>query len=78
MKEQIYELKPDINLTAFLRTVDSCEGEVLLENKGGDRLNLKSQLSKYLVLSAATDPFYLKSSRILCSSRDRSLLSEYI
>lgn len=75
---ETYQLKPGISVASFLRTVDSCRGEVLLESNAGDRLNLKSQLSKILLLAAASDAKYLKGSRIWCSSEDALLLSDYL
>lgn len=39
----------DIN--KFFTVVDSCEGRVEIVSKEGDRLNLKSQLTKYVSLA---------------------------
>lgn len=78
MKPRRFTLKPGIQIASFLRAVDTCEGEVILESKAGDVLDLKSQLSKYLLLAAASDPEYLSSCRILCRERDAGLLTEFI
>ena len=39
------------NLDDFFRVVDSCEGKVELVTNEGDRLNIKSQLSKYVSIA---------------------------
>jgi hypothetical protein len=39
------------NIDRFFEAVDSCEGKVELVTGEGDRLNLKSQLSKYVALA---------------------------
>ncbi len=73
-----YNLKPHINITDFLHTVDLCEEEVLFESREGDRLNLQSQLSKYLFLTVGLDLQYLKSCWISCTATDAVRLSDYI
>ncbi len=78
MKKHVYQLNPDIHIASFLRAVDSCEGEVTLESRAGDVLDLKSQLSKYLLLASASDPEYLRSCRILCCTGDARLLEEFL
>ena len=35
----------------FLETVDRCEGDVWLESAEGDKLSLKSSLSRYIVIA---------------------------
>lgn len=73
-----YDLKAGINIAAFLRTADLCEGSVLFEGADGDRLDLKSQLCKYLFLASEIDPEYLASGKIRCDSKDAQRLAEYI
>lgn len=41
-----------IDVNDFLRTVDSCEGEVWLESISGDKYVLKSVFSRYIAMSA--------------------------
>lgn len=36
---------------AFLRTVQDCKGDVILKSRFGDVYNLKSTLTKYLMIS---------------------------
>ncbi len=73
-----YSLKPNCNMVAFLRCVDSCRGEVTFESRQGDILNLKSQLSKYLFLTVAPDQSYLSGSHIACSPEDSARLLEFL
>ena len=42
----------DIDVPAFLKVLDSCEGEVYLMTRDGDRLNLKSKLCQLVGLTA--------------------------
>lgn len=39
------------NIDAFFKAIDECKGKVELVTSEGDRLNLKSQLSKYVSLA---------------------------
>lgn len=39
------------NLDAFFKTINECKGKVEIVTSEGDRLNLKSQLSKYVSLA---------------------------
>ena len=49
----------NIDVTAFLAVLDTCEGNVYLVTKEGDRLNLKSELTKYVALTS-----FFKDSKI--------------
>lgn len=73
-----FDLKPDINMIDFLHTVDLCEGDVQFESFEGDILNLKSQFSKYLFLTAAPDMKYLSNCKISCTKEDAIIISKYI
>lgn len=46
------KLKKNINYSEFFRTVQTCEGEVILETPEGDQLNLKSTLSQFVFTAA--------------------------
>lgn len=74
----IYQLKPGILMPAFLHAVDSCPDEVIFETPEGDKLNLKSQLSKYLFLTVALDARYLETSVIRCTAEAAEHLSEFL
>lgn len=41
-----------IEVNDFLRTVESCKGEVWLESPDGDKFVLKSVFSRYIAMSA--------------------------
>ncbi len=47
------KLRENAAVSEFLRTVQTCVGEVWFITDEGDQLNLKSVLSEYLFLSAA-------------------------
>ena len=47
------------NVEGFLKTVSECEGTVEVVTKEGDRLNLKSELTKYVALTS-----FFKDSKI--------------
>ncbi len=73
-----YELKPGFDRVAFLRSVDRCAGEVVYEGENGERLDLKSQLSKYLLLAAASGEVCRTGGRIRCEAGDGTILSEFL
>ena len=54
------KLRNIINIEAFLETVDRCEGDVYLTTPQGDRLNLKSQLTKMLAMTSVFDSAEIK------------------
>ena len=47
------------NVEGFLKTVSECKGTVESVTKEGDRLNLKSELTKYVALTS-----FFKDSKI--------------
>lgn len=73
-----FDLKRGFPVVRFLRTVDQCAGEVLFESQGGDRLNLKSQLSKYLFLTFHPDDDALITGRVECSAEAAHQLAEFL
>lgn len=75
------KLKKDVGLPAFLLCVDMCMGEVNYTTPEGDRLNLKSQLSKYIFLAAANakSAAPLLSGEVECSEPcDLEVLRPYL
>ena len=54
------KLKNIKNLEEFFETVDKCNGDVYLTTKEGDRLNLKSQLTKMLAMTSIFDSAEIK------------------
>lgn len=75
------KLKTGVDLPAFLLQADRCIGDVVYMTPEGDRLNLKSQLSKYVFLAAANaeSAASLLSGNIMCSrSEDLEILQPYL
>ena len=60
-------LKSDIDVIEFLNTVSDCPGDVWFYTAAGDEINLKSELSKYVFLTAVTQPEVLKTSEVKVS-----------
>lgn len=73
-------LKKDVSTVNFINRVEQCTGEVIYETAEGDRLNLKSQLSKYLFLVAVNseDSAGLREGVIRCEPEDAAILQEYL
>lgn len=75
------KLKTGADLPAFLLRTDQCPGEVFYVTPEGDRLNLKSQLSRYIFLAAANaeSAASLLSGNITCSEpEDLKILQPYL
>ncbi len=73
-----YALKSNIQPADFSLAINHCCGDVILETKDGDVLNLKSEFCKYIFLAVASNPEDLALSRISCSSQDTALLADFI
>lgn len=59
------------NPARFLEIVQQCKGTVELISKQGDRLNLKSELTKYLALSKLfTDNTLINEMELIASDPD--------
>ena len=75
------KLKPNISLAEFLQAANRCSGEVYYKTTGGDVLNLKSQLSKYLFLAAlsADTTLPIADGEVVCDiALDYDVLSPYL
>ena len=57
-------LKSDIDVIDFLNTASDCRGDVWLYTAAGDEINLKSELSKYVFLTAAAQPGVLETANV--------------
>ncbi len=68
------------NPEKFLDLVKQCKGSVELVSKEGDRLNLKSELTKYLALSKLfTDSTFIEEMELIASDpQDVMLLMDYM
>lgn len=72
-------LKSNIDLVAFLMAVKNCRDDVLFTTDEGDILNLKSELSRYLFVSAVLHPELLDKGNIHCSNAaDIGLIQDYL
>ena len=59
------------NHARFLEIIQQCKGTVELISKQGDRLNLKSELTKYLALSKLfTDNTLINEMELIASDPD--------
>ena len=54
------------DFAAFLEAVQQCRGEVLFCTREGDKLNLKSTLSRYLFAALAGNEELLRPGQIVC------------
>lgn len=74
-------LKSDIKVIDFLKSVNECKQDVWFRTNAGDCINLKSELSKYLFLTAVSTPgktFY-DLGEISCEDpSDYSTLADYL
>ena len=58
--EYVFPFKNTINLKTFLEDVTKCEQEVLFESTEGDKLALKSSLSRFILYSVCNQPELLE------------------
>jgi len=67
------------DIDKFFETVDQCVGAVELLTPEGDRLNLKSQLCKYLALAKIFSDGKIKEIEIICHEpKDIDKLIQYM
>ena len=72
-------LNKNINYRLFLQTVQDCKGNVSYVTTEGDQLNLKSELCKYLFISATSATGLLEHGQVICSDKnDYIILSEFL
>lgn len=64
----------------FLAVIKKCKGSVELVSKQGDRLNLKSELTKYLAISKLfNDNTFINEMELIASDpEDVKLLMDYM
>ena len=74
-------LKRPIDTIAFINDVRNCSGDVFLQTKEGDRLNLKSSLCQYIFAFASVsdnkDDFLINAELTCSLQKDYCLLSDY-
>ena len=68
------------NPQKFLDVVKQCKGEVELVSKQGDRLNLKSELTRYIAIAQLfTDNTFINEMELIASEpEDVMLLMDYM
>lgn len=68
----------DIDVADFIKTVDSCEGNVFLETDEGDCLNLKSKLCQFAGLTSLIQGGIIAQATIRCElPQDESKLFRF-
>ena len=72
------KLKQGIDLSAFLKTVQQCAGEVIFETDEGDRLDLKSTLSQFVFTAAMAARLSSTTGHICCETQDLPLLENFL
>ena len=56
----------DVDVPAFLKVLDECEGNVFLVSREGDHLNLKSKLSQLVGLTKLIEGGKIAEAFIVC------------
>lgn len=75
----MHQLKPGIDLNAFFKQVQKCHGDVHFATPDGDNLNLKSQLSHYVIMIVANNNDFLLHGNICCSDiTDYDIIKDYV
>ena len=72
------QLKPEIDLPAFLKAIQKCAGDVFFETAQGDRLDLKSILSQFVFTAAVAARLSEAPGQICCDGQDLPLLRDFL
>ncbi len=68
----------DIDAADFIRTLDSCKGDVFLETNEGDVLNLKSKLCQIMGIANILKGAVISEATIRCANpEDEALLFRF-
>ena len=59
----------DINVSEFLAVLDTCEGNVFLVTRDGDKLNLRSKLSQLIGLTQLIEGGKIIEASIVCDNK---------
>ena len=74
-----YKLKTGLECAQFMRAVDRCRGKVLLKTARGDTLDLKSDLSRFVFVSAFVNTnLMLNATLELTEPQDYAALAECV
>ena len=60
----------NINVSEFLAVLDTCEGNVYLVTRDGDRLNLRSKLSQLVGLTQLIEGGKIVNASIICDNKN--------
>lgn len=60
----------DINVSEFLAVLDTCEGNVFLVTRDGDKLNLRSKLSQLVGLTQLIEGGRIAEASIVCENKN--------
>ena len=60
----------DINVSEFLAVLDTCEGNVYLVTRDGDKLNLRSKLSQLVGLTQLIEGGKIAEASIVCENKN--------
>lgn len=72
------KLKSEIDLSAFLKAIQGCTGDVIFETDEGDRLNLKSALSQFVFTAVMASRLSDIPGQICCEGQDIPLLQKFL
>lgn len=79
LEAEIMKLKKGVNINDLFETARKCGGDVFLQTKEGDILNLKSLLSRYAVMSIMGNRHLLESAQVVCvQEEDYKNLTEFL
>lgn len=77
MSPKMVELH-DVDVPEFLKVLESCEGQVYLMTRDGDRLNLKSKLCQLVGLTRLIEGGKIAEAFIMCErASDESKLFRF-
>lgn len=71
-------MREDVGLVSFLKKVELCKSNVYLETNEGDKLNLSSRLSRYVLVVLADKKEILSNCEIVCEGKDAANLADFI
>ena len=72
------KLKRDVDPGTLLQAAQTCRGDVLFLSAEEDRLNLKSQLCRYVFLILAKHREILNTGELLFSPEDAERLAAFV
>lgn len=75
----MYQLNADVDLNDLFACVRKCDSDVYFKTKEGDNLNLKSELSHYVLMIVANNKDFLLKGHIECANEaDYELLADFV